>query len=324
VPAAIQAVLNEVSNGATHYVTADIRSFFTRVSKNHVLGIIFEAIGDPDFIRFLEKAITVELSNLAELKTLAKDFPTADIGVAQGNSLSPLMGNIVLAAFDSQMNDGDCRCLRYVDDFIILAPSAKAANARLRKAKKLLGILKMELSAEKTSKGAQPINDGFEFLGIEVVSGLIRPSQKSRQKLLSSVDAQFTESRRYFREARNGKSIRRAQSFVATLKRVDGIIDGWGKHYWFCNDQKCFDELNTAIFAKVKSYFGVYRDARERVAESERFELIGISRLGILKEEAFRYPSRRLVSNRATAIRTFSLATAQKPPSVDDADAVFP
>ena len=74
------------------------------------------------------EAIDVELSNMAQLRDKAVDFPIENIGVAQGNSLSPLLGNIILADFDRVMNEGDCRCVRYIDDFIILAPSKKAAS----------------------------------------------------------------------------------------------------------------------------------------------------------------------------------------------------
>ena len=76
------------------------------------------------------QAIHVELSNLAALREHADRFPTEDIGVAQGSALSPLLGNIILADFDQRMNDGECRCLRYIDDFIVLGPSSAAVMAR--------------------------------------------------------------------------------------------------------------------------------------------------------------------------------------------------
>src|SRR4051812_47008476 len=60
-----------------------------------------------------------------------------------GGVLSPLLGNIILAAFDKQMNEGDCRCIRYIDDFIVLDPSGKAVMARTRLAKQILGALGM-------------------------------------------------------------------------------------------------------------------------------------------------------------------------------------
>lgn len=119
VPAAVSAVLEAIGAGATHVAFADITAFFTKIPKRTVINAVADATNDSEFTAFFEKAITVELSNLIELKEKAKLFPIEEIGVAQGNSLSPLLGNILLHQFDADMNKGDCRCIRYIDDFII-------------------------------------------------------------------------------------------------------------------------------------------------------------------------------------------------------------
>jgi retron-type reverse transcriptase len=177
VPAAIQAALGAIRAGAKFSATADIASFFTKIPKPHVIGIISDAVDDADFTSFVEDAVAVELSNLASLRDKAEAFPIEDIGVAQGNSLSPLLGNLILADFDREMNDGDCACIRYIDDFLILATSEKAGNARLKKATRLLEKLGMSLSPEKSSKGVRPLNDGIEFLGIQICPGVHPPQQ---------------------------------------------------------------------------------------------------------------------------------------------------
>ena len=235
---------------------------------------------------FFEKAITTELSNMAELRSKANDFPIEEIGVAQGNSLSPLLGNIVLAAFDAEMNKGDCKCLRYIDDFIILAPSAKAANARLRKAKALLSELKMELSPEKSSTGALPISDGFTFLGIEVKPGIIRPGTKAKQKFISSISSAFLESQKAYLQIPHGKPLKKSSSLIATLRRVAGFIDGWGNHYWFCNDIHLLSEIDKQIAEQVRRFLGAYRDIRQKLTPEQQRPLLGISSL----EEQERYP----------------------------------
>ncbi len=84
----------------------------------------------------------------------------------------------------------------------------------------------------------------FSFLGIELSNGLIRPSTQARSRLLSSLDEQFAASSKAFVGARSGKGLDRAHTLVATLKRVDGIVQGWGKHYRFCNDGAVFRHLD--------------------------------------------------------------------------------
>jgi retron-type reverse transcriptase len=311
VPAAIKAVLDELGRGARYIVCADIRAFFTRIPKSAVSDIIAKAVNDDEFVAFLNQAIHVELANLAELKAKVADFPTEDLGVAQGNSLSPLLGNIILAEFDQIMNEGDCRCIRYIDDFIILAPSAKAANARLRKAISLLKNLGMELSAEKSSETAQPIQKGFDFLGINISPGKIRPAAKARAKFIRSVDVAFGDARKAFIEVRNGKALQRTQSLMATLKRVDGIIDGWGKHYWFCNDRECFDELDTRLLESIRVFLGAYRDIRSALPVERQHMLLGVSTLASIDREPFHYPKTILSTRRQGSTSLIEISSGE-------------
>ena len=290
VPAAIKAVLDEIGLGAAWFAAADITAFFTKISKSTVTGILEQCVNDADLLTLVEQAINVELINLVELRSLVSQFPIEDIGVAQGNSLSPLLGNILLANFDTMMNEGDCRCIRYIDDFIILAPNQKAANARLKRAQKLLGELGMELSPEKSSKQALPVEQGFEFLGIEVLPGFVRPTRKKRTQFLNSVSAQFEASRSAITEIRHGKKLDQKLALIATLKRVDGMIDGWGKHYWFCNDRQCFSAIDENVRGLIGSYLGVYSTVRHELPDEQKHLPLGLSSLSAMNRSPFLYP----------------------------------
>lgn len=290
VPAAIKAVLDEIGNGARFVASADIRSFFTRISKEAVTNIVASAVRDDQFLALFCAAIDVELSNMAQLRDKAVDFPIEDIGVAQGNSLSPLLGNIILADFDQLMNEGDCKCIRYIDDFIILAPSKKAASARLRKASGILEKLGMQLSPEKSSKGGASIDEGFDFLGINLCSGAIRPGSKAQAKILRSVQSAFENSLKAMRGIEHGQPFERAFSLSSTLKRVDGMIDGWGKHYWFCNDRQTFENLDEKISECIRRYLGEYSAVRTSAAAATHQRILGVSELRHIPREPFSYP----------------------------------
>ncbi len=290
VPAAIKAVLDEIGQGAGWIAAADITGFFTKIPKSAVIGIIRNAIKDDDLVSLLEAAISVELANLNNLRKYADQFPIEDIGVAQGNSLSPLLGNILLAKFDAAMNEGDCRCIRYIDDFIILAPTRKAANARLRKAKTLLEEFDMELAPEKSSKQAHDVSNGFEFLGIEISPGFVRPAKKARAKFLNSIDIQLDASKTAIAGLRHGHKLDPKLALIATLKRIDGMIDGWGKHYWFCNDRQLFRAVDAKILRAIGSYLGAYSDARSRLDEGKEHLPLGLTELGEIERSPFAYP----------------------------------
>jgi hypothetical protein len=71
----------------------------------------------------------------------------------------------------------DIRCIRYIDDFLILAPNRELAENAFAKAKRMLAKLGLNLSGEKTRPAS--VEHGFEFLGIDLSNGFIRPSKTS-------------------------------------------------------------------------------------------------------------------------------------------------
>ena len=248
------------------------------------------AISDRDLVSLVKKAIHVELENLLEISKFKDQFPIEDIGVAQGNSLSPLLGNMVLHDFDKIMNEGDCRCIRYIDDFIILAPSKKAANARLAKAKAILKSLGMELAEEKSSKDAKHVSEGFEFLGIEIVPGLVRPSRKAKLKFLQNFKSMLSESQKCMIGSKSGNAIDPRHALIPSLRRANGMIEGWGKHYWFCNDRIFLKSIDEILNNEIKVHLGVYSDVRKSIDSKLRQKLLGVHSLVDADATPFIYP----------------------------------
>lgn len=294
VPAAIAAVLKAIGAGARYAMCADISAFFTRIPKSKVIEIIGQAVADAAFTTFLEAAIRVELSNLEKVRQHADRFPTGEIGVAQGSSLSPFLGNVLLAEFDQRMNEGDCSCIRYIDDFIILAPTAQAAAARLRSAQKILKKLGMQCAPGKTSTAPIPLDSRIEFLGIELNNGLIRPASTARERFLGKIRAAFDEGRKALTSYRNGQPLAKANALLGTLKRIDGMIQGWGKHYRFCNDIRCFDRIDAELSALIREYLGLYRHERNATPDSRRSAMLGIELLGQIKLTPLKWPQTSL------------------------------
>jgi hypothetical protein len=189
------------------------------------------------------------------------------------------------------MNAGDCDCKRYIDDFIILAPSSAAAGARLRMAKRLLADHGMELSTGKSHESPVDVRQSaFEFLGIELTNGLLRPARKAQEKLLANVRAEFDKSAKAFDTYRRDGRLESDLSLVATLRRVDGMVQGWGKHYRFCNDEKCFARIDELVDELLASYLGRYASARERGPQEGRRKLLGVRRLDQIERQPFRWP----------------------------------
>jgi hypothetical protein len=99
VPAAIAETVKEIGKGANYYIRSDIASFFTKIPKPTVLGAIGEHIADSESRNFIRESIYIELENMAKLRRQGFDalFPIQEIGVAQGNCLSPCSETYCLA-----------------------------------------------------------------------------------------------------------------------------------------------------------------------------------------------------------------------------------
>lgn len=197
------------------------------------------------------------------------------------------------------MNEGDCRCIRYIDDFIVLGPSDTAVMARLRLARRILASLGMTFALDKTSQHAIPMTDSFEFLGIELHNGLIRPASKARTKFLTTLRATFDQGRKALIGYRNGQPLAKAEALLGTLKRVDGIIHGWGKHYRFCNDERCFENLDTDVSQLIRDYLGFYADERRKAPAARAPTMLGVEMLGAIARTPFEWPKRACVARAA-------------------------
>lgn len=293
VPAAISAVLAAIKGGGHFIVKSDISDFFTRIPKSRAHSIIDDAVRNESFSSIFRSAIKVELSNMADLRSKADLFPLYEIGVAQGCSLSPLLGNLVLSSFDAQVNAiNGVRCIRYIDDFIIIANDQAAAKQAFSLAKKLLSELGMSLSAAKTKRAN--IEERFDFLGIEFCNGLLRPSRASQKKFLSSVEAIFSEGR----QALLGDldEVNERTSLLGILSRAQRSMQGWGKYYYFTNDGKCFGQVDVQIEKMLRAYLGVYRDARSHAEQKHHLPILGLQPISLFERNSFEWPTKKAKS----------------------------
>src|SRR5258708_37394622 len=288
VPGAIEAVVQAIEAGARFVIQSDISSFFTKIPKPDVTQIVSDLTQEPEFVTLFQDAITIELENLADLSADADSFPLYEIGVAQGCSLSPLLGNMLLSDFDQQMNSRRCACLRYVDDFIVLAPNNIEAEKEFSFGVRLLKSHGLQISGEKTLKGR--VSNGFQFLGIEINNGVIRPSRASRKRLINKVQKVLQSSTAGFHEHEKSGRLPPELSLIRTLTEASGIVQGWGKQYSFCNDKNLLGQLDSKLDSMIRQYLGTYARASKPSDQTQRRQLLGIPLLEQLASKPFKWP----------------------------------
>jgi RNA-directed DNA polymerase len=271
VPEALAAVYRTIiNNGTKFYVRSDIKDFFRHVPRESLLKKIEEVVTDRKFLRLLDKATTVELSNVSDLGRYADDFPTYSLGVAQGFCLSPLMGNILLKDFDSTMNDRGIACIRYIDDFILLGPTQKKVQKAFNSAKKILGSYGLAIH-DPCVPGAKAemgfVSKGFQFLGCEFMPGKIRPSRDARDKLIDALGLLFKGSIAVMTNPL--KTQQEKQSYLETLYDPGNVIRGWGNQYSFCNADEEFQVLDSKIDKLLSEYSRSYAQAVAKLASND-------------------------------------------------------
>lgn len=278
VPGAIQVAVNRMHEGGLYYIRSDISGFFRKIPKSTVMDKIREAIADETFCHVIDQAIRVELSNLDALRDDAELFPLEDIGVAQGCALSPLFGNILLSDFDQLLNSGECACIRYIDDFLILGPSEDAVTDTFEAAQEHLKHYGMEayhpLFHEEKAEQGHINQDVLTFLGVEIHNGSVRPSKRNRGKLISSINEIANANTR--RPPSREKKWSYNHSFLKFLMTTNNVVSGWGNQYYFCNDQNIMNEIDQKIDKMIMATSQRFRQMFDGLDSLERRRLIGV------------------------------------------------
>jgi hypothetical protein len=244
-----------------------------------VVSSVAKRIKDPKFQDLFRRAIETELSNLNALREAGKEhhFPIQDIGVAQGCSLSPLVGNIYLREFDARMNSTDVLCLRYIDDFIVMGPNESETRLMFNRGLKILEDLGLsaylpEKNSDKASSG--PASKAFDYLGCTIDGKLVRPSGKSWGRLRSEIQDSLhlalqaiDAPPRTFNENRLDFS-----SLVSVNARR---IESWIKQYEFCNDKRVISQWSSTLESDFHDFEVNYFKLIRGKSPGERARLLG-------------------------------------------------
>jgi hypothetical protein len=229
-------------------------------------------VGDEAFLSILENATHVELENFRSLGDDVRYFPDDELGVAQGCSLSSLLGNVFLREFDTICNTKEVTCLRYVDDFLLIGQSEEATNAVFQRALRWLrerGLSAYERGHSKCHAG--PSRAAFEFLGCKVQPGLVTPSREGRKRLIAKVKCHIAAG----------------LGLQQTLGKIGNSTAAWASAYRFCNDHYVIGQVEQTVDDLLIDYVKKKIGQMRGLSARERCEMLGIrSMKGIVAEHS--------------------------------------
>ena len=308
VPHGLFEIRNAFDAGMRYFARSDISGFFDNIPREAVLANLASKISDQQFIDLLDKATTVCLVNESELGDNRKTFPTDEVGVAQGSPLSPLIGNILLHNFDLEFNDRGLRCVRFVDDFVLLGKTQTAVVKGFAKASNCLSALGLKChdpfaaNANKLKSEQGPIDQGFVFLGYDIRPGQIMPSAAARKSILEKIDDRIGEGRLAIKDVHNRQSSFVAKNrYIQTLDQIDRILRGWGDAFAYGNTPNVIDDLDVKIESKLKNFREWYRTRSATMTWRERRRTGGVCLLSDIEaknldELPFRISNKRRFS----------------------------
>ena len=177
---AIRKVKEYAEQGYTQVVSIDLSKYFDTLNHELLMDLLHRHIQDARVLRLIKKYLK---SGVLENGVVCK----TEEGSPQGGPLSPLLANIYLNEFDWEMTSRGVKLVRYADDIVVLAKSARAANRLIESCKRYLeGRLKLKMNTEKSKVTSIFAQRNFKFLGFGIGkngSGIyIRAHRKSLQK----------------------------------------------------------------------------------------------------------------------------------------------
>ena len=149
----------------------------------------YESMDHAVVLRQLRDAGVGLAAQAAVREYLAKpDLHATGKGMVAGGAISPLLGALYLTPLDRVMQVLELRLgifyQRFMDDWVILAPSRHKLRAALRAMYDVLKQLQLEVHPNKRFIGHT--TRGFDFLGYRLHPGRkLRPSQQSLDRMIT-------------------------------------------------------------------------------------------------------------------------------------------
>lgn len=144
-------------DGARWVVRADIKDCFERIPRWPALTRLREIVPDAEVCHLVG-----QLVNRPGVGPAARRIRKGR-GLHQGSSLSPVLTNLYLDAFDREMLRAGFRILRYSDDFAVPVATQVEGEHVLALAEEALARLELELNTDKSR--VESFDEGVEFLG---------------------------------------------------------------------------------------------------------------------------------------------------------------
>ncbi|NLS11118.1 group II intron reverse transcriptase/maturase [Nesterenkonia sp. MY13] len=261
---AVRAARRFVEDGRQWVVEVDLDSFFDRVHHDKLMHRVGRKVKDKRVLRLVHRYLQAGIMADGIRQSVREGTP-------QGSPLSPLLSNIMLDDFDSQMQARGHRFVRYADDVRIFVGSKRAAERVLSQAIKVLeGQLKLRVNQQKSTIApatvATLLGFGFFFTAGRQVGIRIAPKAFKRLK----------------QRIRELTSRRWSISMGEHITRLNRFIRGWMGYFGLISRPGAFRDFDSWFRRRM-------RQIRWKEWKLPRTRWRNLRRLGIAGAKAYEW-----------------------------------
>ena len=134
----------------------DVKSYYASIDHARLLALVQQSVTDQAILSLIQQYLTRVVSD-------GGVYTAIERGIALGCPLSPLMGALYLKPLDDRMAQLAVGYVRYMDDWVVLAPTRWKLRAAIRAVNEVMATLLVKQHPDKTFIGR--IARGFDFLG---------------------------------------------------------------------------------------------------------------------------------------------------------------
>ena len=142
----MKAAVREVSSNMAHHefvFRTDVKGYYASINHHILMEIVERYVQDETVLALLWGYLRRYLSDGGKFIDITQ-------GISLGSPLSPLMGALFLKPLDDRMAELGCFYVRFMDDWVILAPTRWKLRRAIKAVNEVMAELRVEKHPDKT------------------------------------------------------------------------------------------------------------------------------------------------------------------------------